>query len=440
MRKVQGSLAALILLLAVSVGPAPGQDLVTPDRIGRPDANITITWQSIPVYSLQNPFPTRKDYLLRAAEDWVRKHPNVKIVPIVSAGGIFEAMTKLLEQAANRRAPDVAQIDGFFLPRFFPALRPLNDILSDQELNDFIQFARAEMTAPDGTVRALRFTTDVRVLYYRKDLVPAPPETWDEVIAVGSRIAKEKGIAGFLYPAGRDEGSVFDTLLSLFWGQGGELVDRTSRPIFNEGKNREAMLNVLSFFRRTVESGATPGRVVNIKVAADINQEVAAGRVAMFIGGNWQVAQLKDILKADEFAGWDVTFIPQIQKGQRATAAGGWGWGFFTRDPEKLRLAVDFVKALYVGVDGMANWTKVGGYLPTRSSVYQHTLFASDPLVHKFREMLTFARTRPGVPIYTKISEELQVAIGDVVTGAKTPERALDAAWQNVMSEYQRGR
>lgn len=431
-------LLALCWLLAAET--APGQTLVTAERIGRPDAPISITWQAFPIYSLQTPSPGRKQYLLQAAEVWIRAHPDVQVVPTVSPGIIFEAMTKLLEQAAARRAPDVAQIDGFFLPRFFPLLQPLDAYVSKSEASDFLAFARGEMTARDGTIRALRFTTDVRVLYFRKDLVPTPPETWDELITTGSQIAKDKNVAGFLYSAGRDEGAVFDTLLPMLCAQGAKLTDPAGRPVFNEGKNREAMLNVFRFLRRTVESGVTPTRVVNIGVSSDINQEAAAGRVAMFIGGNWQVAQLREILPPAEFAKWDVTFIPQMQKGLRATAAGGWAWGIFTRDAAKQRLAVDFVKALYAGVDGMANWTKVAGYLPTRESVYAHPAYAQDPLVRKFGQMLKVACVRPAVPIYTTISSELQVAIGDAVAGRRSPEQALDAAWQKVMEEYQQRR
>ena len=430
-------IASLLLVLTASVRDLPAQPLVTTDRIGRPDAPIVISWQAIPTYSLQNPFASRKDYLMRAADAWIRKHPNVRIDPVVSPGNIFEAMTRLLEQAAAHRAPDVAQIDGFVLPRYFPLLQPLGAYVSKAELDDLFPFARAEMTARDGTVRALRFTTDVRVLYYRKDLVPTPPETWDELLAVAGRVAKEKGIAGFLYSAGRDEGAVFDTMLPWLCGQGARLVDASGRPVLNEGKNRDALLNVLRFERRTVESGATPARVVTIGQSSDINRDAAAGQVAMFIGGNWQVAQLREVLPPAQFAQWDVAPVPQMVKGQRGTAAGGWAWGLFTRDPEKQRLAVDFVEALYAGPDGMARWTKVGGYLPTRASAYKHPVFRDDPLMPKFRAMLATACSRPPFAIYTTISSELQVAAGDVASGRKSPEDALAAVAQKVAAEYQ---
>jgi len=52
--------------------------------------------------------------------------------------------------------------------------------------------------------------------------------------------------------------------------------------------------------------------------------------------------------------------------------------------------------------------------------------------------MLKYGRARPGFPIYPTISEQLQIAIGEVLTGMKSPEKALDDAWKNVLREYEK--
>jgi multiple sugar transport system substrate-binding protein len=51
--------------------------------------------------------------------------------------------------------------------------------------------------------------------------------------------------------------------------------------------------------------------------------------------------------------------------------------------------------------------------------------------------MLEHGKARPGVPVYPKISEELQVAIGTVLTGETTPEEALDRAYQASLASYE---
>ena len=56
----------------------------------------------------------------------------------------------------------------------------------------------------------------------------------------------------------------------------------------------------------------------------------------------------------------------------------------------------------------------------------------------RFGEMLVDGHARPTVPIYPAISQQLQLAIGSVVSGEKTPDEALDEAWRAVNAEYAR--
>ena len=46
---------------------------------------------------------------------------------------------------------------------------------------------------------------------------------------------------------------------------------------------------------------------------------------------------------------------------------------------------------------------------------------------------------RPGVPIYPEISNQIQIMMGEVLSGSKEPEAALDGAWERVMAAYNKG-
>jgi multiple sugar transport system substrate-binding protein len=52
--------------------------------------------------------------------------------------------------------------------------------------------------------------------------------------------------------------------------------------------------------------------------------------------------------------------------------------------------------------------------------------------VREFLALLRYARARPGAIAYPSISNELQVAISDVITGQQTPETALEQAWHKL--------
>jgi multiple sugar transport system substrate-binding protein len=392
--------------------------------------SFALEWMAHPAYSLQSSDPKRVEYLKDSIKQFEQAHPGITI-----NGSTLpqEGMAKLLEQASQGRAPDVAQLEGFMLPRFHQYLQPLDPYLDKFgiRLDDFFPFIQNVMKGPDGKIYGIQFTTDTRVLYYRTDLVPTPPKTWDEVLQTGKEL-KDKGIDAFLFAGGRGEATSVTAVLPFFWAQGGKLVDEQGKPVFATGENKQYMLNVLNFIKQSVDAGITPSRVANYKNETDMNADVATGKVAMFLGGNWQVNQLKDIL-GDDFKKWAVAPIPQMKADTHTTTAGGWAWGVFTKDPAKQEAAMDFLFQTFIGDKGMASWSNIGGYLPTRKSVYDFAEYQSNDLTKTFREHLDkYAKARPFAEIYPNISTELQIAVSSVVAGSQTPEKALDDAWKAV--------
>ena len=290
MKKTNLILAGVLGLSLMATGCSSGGS-------DQSSGKVVLEWMAHPAYSLQSSDPKRVEYLKNATADFEKSHGNIQLKPTVLSSNINEAMAKLLEQASEGRAPDVAQIDSYIYPRYYPYLQPLDSYLEKAgiQVSDFFPFAQQVMKGPDGKVYGLQFTTDARVLYYRKDLVPAPPKTWTDLLATGKDL-KAKGYDALLIPAGRGEGAAVTSLWPLFWSQGGKLVDDAGKPVFGEGENREKMLAVLKTYQEGVNSGVIPKRVTNYGSESDLNPEIATGKVAMFLGGNWQGSQLKSIL------------------------------------------------------------------------------------------------------------------------------------------------
>ena len=105
---------------------------------------------------------------------------------------------------------------------------------------------------------------------------------------------------GLIYPAGRNEATICD-FLPYFWAQGGELVDEEGTPIFGEGDNRQYMINALDFIGRTVSEGASPARVTQYNKEAEMVADIAAGNVAMFVGGNYAAQPIREAMGKEEF-------------------------------------------------------------------------------------------------------------------------------------------
>jgi multiple sugar transport system substrate-binding protein len=386
----------------------------------------TLSWQAIPSYSIQAPDPARVEFVKEQISNF-EADSDLTVDAQVSSSDINAAMAQLLQQASQGRAPDVAQVDSFIFPRFTEFAAPIAAQLeeADLALDDWFPPFREVMNS-GGDVRGVQFTTDVRVLYYRKDLIDTPPTSFDEVIEVA------KGLQGqdlqFLLPAGRGEGAVATSVWPAYWAAGGEIVQDGS-PGFADGAGRDALLGVLSFVRRCIDEGVTPQRVSNYGAEDDLAQEVVAGRAGMFLGGNWQVAMLQELSGGNFSDQWGVAPIPNASGSGFATTAGGWMWGFFTEDEAVREEAARFIIDGWVSDEGMANWCNIGGYLPPRESVFDLPSYKGNEFTPQFREILQqYSRLRPSDESYPGISSAVQVALSNVASGQREPEAAVDEA------------
>jgi multiple sugar transport system substrate-binding protein len=303
--------------------------------------------------------------------------------------------------------------------------------MSRRQLADLFPYVRRVMTGPDGHVYAWWWSTDLRVLYRRTDLVPRAPRTWSELLAAAKAAErKDPKVDGYLFNGGRWEATTFDNL-GYFWMQGGQLLAPSGRPVFAEGANRRKMLNVLRFLRGAVTSGVTPSRVTTFNTYDEFSTAAQGGSVAMFLGGSFQWPTMKEQL-GREFDKWAVSELPGPRAGETATGTGGWSVAAFSKDPEKVAACMDIVKSIYAGPGNTLT-----GELPTSRHQFDTLKAFQEPIFQTFRRFLEHAQPRPGRSVYPSLSNELQIAIGSVLTGSATPEQALDTAGDRVEQTYE---
>ena len=409
-------------------------ELVTPDRVGDPNAPIVITIAMDATYSHQSTAQGRLDYLIPKYEAWVTANPDVQLIFQPYTGNIPQDAARLLELAASGRAPDLAMVDGQLVPLFFPFLQPLDEFISEEELADWFAWAReGGMIDPaDGSLKALWFTTNTVGLWYRQDLIPEPPRSWDEFIAT-SLAMKEQGFEYGFMANGQGEQIPYGNVLPFFFALGGELVDDTGLPVFGEEPYRSAMIEAMDFWRQALEVGATDRSILDIGTTPEIAALAAADATTMIMGGSWILPSMRDATDLDN---WNFTHLPQKDPANPKQVVGGWTWGIFTEDPVKQAKAIDFVMTVYAGAEGMAGWCEAGGYSPTRHSVYvDFPVFSDDRWQQEFSNAIAFGRTRPGVESYPIMSEAIRNAFQQVVLGVASPEQAVDEAWSYVELE-----
>jgi multiple sugar transport system substrate-binding protein len=429
----RATVSALALSTALfSLNTASAQELAAKDRIGQANAPKSL------VVRLTNDSPNNADPEIAKGYqtifvDFIKKYPDWKLQLQFMSADIGTEQAKMLEQAKAGNAPDCAAVDSFVLSQFM-----VNHVLADftpyftkDEVADLFPFIRDGITDKDGTVRAWWWDTDLRVLYRNKSIVPDAPQTWDELKKAGLS-SVQQGMEGVLFNGGRYEGATFDWLAN-YWALGGKLVDETGKPVFGEGDNKEKFLKALNYYKDLVDSGAAPKRVTTIANYDDLNAAAAAGTSALFIGGNWQYAQLKATLDESDFNNWTFSPIPGPTPDQRSTGTGGWTIASFSKDKEKVEMCANLAREVYMGP---AN--ALQQQLPTRKSLFdKYPVFATD--ANKvFASALADGQARPGAPIYPEISNQIQIMMGDVLSGTKQPEEALNAAFNATMEAYKR--
>jgi multiple sugar transport system substrate-binding protein len=283
----------------------------------------------------------------------------------------------------------------------------------------------------DGEIYAWWWNTDLRVLYRRTDMVPTAPVTWDEPKAAGVASTK-KGMEGVIFNGGRYEGAIIDWL-SNYWDLGGKLVDDSGKPVFGDERNKPIFLKAMGYYKDLVDSGAAPKRVTTIANYDDLNAAAAAASTALFIGGSWQLAQLKSMLEPDQFSQWAFSPLPGPTSDKHITATGGWTIASLSKDPKKVEMCAALIHDVYMGQGNALEQA-----LPTRASLFNAYPIFATPANQAFAADLKSGQARPGAPIYPEISNQIQILMGDVLSGSKQPEQALDTAYQAALAAYKR--
>jgi multiple sugar transport system substrate-binding protein len=412
---------------------------VTADRIGNPNASTTITFAVDPTYSHLTTTVSRKTYLTQRMEEWAKQNLDVKLVPQLLASNPNERLAKQLEQAATGSQADAAQIDGQFVPNFYRWLQPVDQYFTKDDVDDWFSWCKKEaMIDPaDGKLKAVWFITNTVGLWYNKEAIPTPPKSWDETINTGKDLKSKGWQYGLLTWGGKDAQITYGSVFPMFFGLGGNLVDKDGKPIYGEGDNRAKLIEVFSFWDRAVKEGVVPQRVLDINNNGDLAAEASKGKnVAMFLGGSWLYSVLKDNLK-DDLAKWDFAGTPQKSGDVRMQIPGGYCMTFFAKDPKKLELAVSFMKYIFLGKDGMAGWCSAAGYTPVRYGVLKDfPYFSQDRFQKAFGQVIgAGARTRPNTPSYPVIDVHVQEAWQNVILQQQSPADAVDTAFKKTLNQ-----
>jgi multiple sugar transport system substrate-binding protein len=297
---------------------------------------------------------------------------------------------------------------------------------------------------------AAPITTNTQLLWYRADLMPEPPATWDAMVAEATRLHSEGKPSWIALQAKQYEGLVvwFNTLLESAGGQvlsaDGKTVTLTDTP-----EHKAATVKALSIMKAVATApGADPSITQTDEGTARLALE--QGNAALEV--NWpfvlpsmlenavkggvsflplnEVPELKTAINdAGTFSPDDTQFntayeaskkvfgfanYPAVNEGQPAKVTlGGLNLAVAKTSQHKAE-AFEAVRCLR----NLENqkYTSIEGGLPAvRTSLYDDPAFQTKyPQYAIIREQLTNAAVRPATPLYQSVSTRMSAILAPV--------------------------
>ncbi|MFL5578031.1 MAG: ABC transporter substrate-binding protein [Gemmatimonadaceae bacterium] len=340
---------------------------------------------------------------------------------------------------AHAGAPDVLQLDVVWTPEFAAAgwILPLDRFAPPRD-SFFAATVRANVWA--GKLYAIPWYVDVGLLYWRTDLLERAPSSMDDLALLARRASAAAGgdgapRYGIVWQGARYEGLV-TVFLEYLHGFGGRIMTDDGRVVVDSPEGVRA----LAFMRDEIYDW----RIAPPDVLTWHEEEArfAFQNGAALFMRNWPYAYaLLDDARESRVAGrFAVTTMPAARGGQPTSALGGGQLAINAYSPHA-EAAYQLVAYLTAPAQ-LLERARMGGYFPTRPALYDDPRLATALSVPpaQARRAVESATPRPVTPIWTQLSEILQIHLHRALVRQTSPEDALRAAAREMDALMERTR
>ena len=330
-----------------------------------------------------------------------------------------EAHSKYLTAVAGGVQPDIGTM-GLTWGSEFGRLGALID-LRKMFLDDVAVIQRDtfpglwQSIEQDGHMFGIPFDLTMQILYYRTDLIPQPPKTWEELTQLLQRLGKDHrrmiidwgslswiGYAPFLWQAGGD-----------FYN-----ANRTAATL-----DRPEALKAMEFFRDLYLRYDVP------KTSIPIEQGLRTGEFPFALSGNWKTLSLS--IGVPEIAGrWTIGLLPQGPGGRRTAFLGGRMIGLFANSTHQQE-AWQFIRYLFDPAVQLQLYQAAletqDAYLPPNTSTWK-TLPMDEAMKTVLQEQAQDAKGPPAVPGWNESTNAIETALQRVILQGADPRLELSRA------------
>ncbi|MBU8786570.1 MULTISPECIES: extracellular solute-binding protein [Bacillus] len=308
--------------------------------------------------------------------------------------------------------------------------------LLDIEPSDTKSFGDKEMrqVTIDGKVYGMPLVIETLVLYYNKDLLKAPPKTFQDLenLAKDPRFSfsSEKGKSTAFLAKWTD----FYMSYGLLAGYGGYVFGKDGTDSGDIGLNSKGAVEAVEYAGKWFREYWPKGMQDNSSADDFIQQTFMDGKAAAVIGGPWSASNYKE-------AGlnYGAAKIPALPNGKEyAPFAGGKGWvaSKYTKEPE---LAKKWLE--YAANDQNAyHFYKETNEVPANLAARKKADKQKDELTSAVIKQYETATPTPNIPEMAEVWTGAESLIFDAASGKKSAQQSADDAAgvikENIKEKY----
>jgi len=308
-------------------------------------------------------------------------------------------------------------------------LTPYLDALSAEEAQDVDVDDVLVPAMYDGAIYGLPTDISTLFLFYRSDLIPEPPDTWEETLELAREFSQSQNSDsptpyGLAFDGVPGE-SLPETFYNVMWSFGGEVVDESGSVAVDQAGAVEAG----EFWQTLAEEELVPPEILSWGFG-EVLAAIESGEVAMAVPA-WNAmypivlngtSEFKDVIK--------VASVPGVEQDDGSILRVPYTHSyFFALNSASMNLDAAFkFLAWATGKEGGLIYAKAGG-APSRKSVFtSEELADARPEFPLMLESLEMAKLGPPICYWPEHIDAMNTALASILDLSQTPQDAFSNA------------
>jgi multiple sugar transport system substrate-binding protein len=306
---------------------------------------------------------------------------------------------------------DALLMDVTWLPKYAEAgwLEPLDPWFDQTAFDQLILGARLGNHYKDQLYR-WPLGADVGVLYWRTDLMDAPPSTPEQLSEIAINLVQAKRVANGYVWQGRQYEGLSCNFVEVLHGFGGQWMNQSTGQLELDAT---AAARAAAWMQSLITSGASPRAVTNYSESETL-QAFKAGDAAFM--RNWPYAWA-ELQKPESKVQGNVGITLMVAEPDQSPAAtvGSWGLSLLKQSPHP-EAAVEAIRYLTSEAAQRERFLNQG-YTPTSQSLFTDPeLIAVSSALPEIAKALDHSVSRPPTPLYAQLSDLLQRQLNGLLT------------------------